>query len=252
MTLTGLVSAGIIIGVAGSSYFSNENSSLKPSSVSLSNDPLVTGTKTQNNSMSRSAKQGHDSRQSNPFDVNYTPPATERDTEGDLLGPDTQAVLTASESASYTDSQASYLERPEQLIKPDTTESSLLVFGDVGSLTWEPSSFTDYESIQIQLSGPDNITIKKDFYSGEVASITESLPDGYYNWQSITTPTIDPYVRQQMTAVRESGDLVAETELKQRFRDEGSLLTREQAKNNLQSGGFRVANGQILDGSIRE
>ena len=242
-TLFGLISVGIIvIGAGGYSYYSIKESPSVESSARSSNNPIL------NVNKSQSLK----THQSNSFDSSFTPPVTDHESDKNTFSTREGTSLTALERETFTGSQANGLDRQESNVWPDTAESSLSLYGNVGALTWEPSTVSDYESIQIRVSGPNNVAITEDFYSGEVAIITEPLPDGYYHWQSVTTPKIDPFIKKQLTAVRESGDSVKERELLQRFRDEGRLLTHEQAKNNVRSGGFRVVNGQILDGDIRE
>jgi hypothetical protein len=127
------------------------------------------------------------------------------------------------------------------------------VYGTVGNLTWEPArTATQYDNIQLKVSGPEGTAINETFGAGEAAMITESLPDGYYKWETVTTPSIPAHIRQEMQEVRNSGDPKAEQALLKRLQNEGYMPTREQARNNVQSGGFRIVDGQVVTGGEPE
>ena len=255
MTIIELISTGIIIGAVGSFFFSGENPSSELSSGALKNDFLATSKSKDNYLIIENEQQNDKSKvqQSNSFDLSLITPKAKHRNEESLFKFDVRRATVDSGSSLYAAPEASSIEGPEVISKPNTDENTVSVFGNVGALTWQlPTSNRFYESIQLKLNGPDNTAIVKDFHNGAAVNIYESLADGYYNWQSVVTPTMDLNVRQQMIAVREAGDSVEEERLKQQFISEGRLLTREQARNNIQSGGFRVINGQMIDGNIAE
>jgi hypothetical protein len=145
----------------------------------------------------------------------------------------------------------------EQSPATDTSTSYeapvMQVQGAVGNLTWTPAQTTNqYDNIQVKVSGPEGVAINKTFGAGESAMITDSLPDGYYKWETVTTPSIPPHIKEQMREVRNSGDINAERKLMKQLQSQGYMPTPEQAKNNVQSGGFRVIDGQVLDSSEAE
>lgn len=110
-------------------------------------------------------------------------------------------------------------------------------------LEWDAPTEISYTSAELTIIGPDGKRMQHSFVPGEAIVVQESLPDGHYLWESVITPEIDPYVREEMRAVRESGDFAAEQELVERLRSEGSIPTEAEAQNNRKTGSFSVRNG---------
>lgn len=248
VTLIGLIAAGVIVGATANSYLSEKSSSSRSSAtqeVTPSDNPEYS-----EKLPSMTSSSPYPAAQKSLATDGNIQPASNGDEN--LPNAESMNATTDADSSAVIEEQMLSIPKPEHIDKLDTNTPALSVMGDVGGLTWEPEQATDYKNLQIQLNGPDELQITRDFSSGEIASITESLPDGYYNWQAITTPSINPYIRQQMAAVRESGDAQAEQQLRQRLESEGHIPTREQAKNNTQSGGFRVANGALIDSALTE
>ncbi|MFT6045942.1 MAG: hypothetical protein ACI9WC_001645 [Arenicella sp.] len=112
-----------------------------------------------------------------------------------------------------------------------------------GYVEWNSPAEVAYTQAELSVLGPDGLVTKHKFGAGEAIVLNEQLEDGYYKWESVVTLEIDPYVRDEMSSVRASGDLEAQQELIQRLRSEGSLPSQEQAEDNRQSGGFFVSDG---------
>ncbi len=131
---------------------------------------------------------------------------------------------------------------------------AIAVTGNANLLTFEPRGEVpiQYDNVALRVAGGDGIEISQKFGSGEPVSLSHNLPDGVYTWEAVTAPTIDPYVRQQMAAVRESGDIKAERALIKKLRREGYLPTEQQANANRQAGHFRIQNGELVRGDITE
>ncbi len=127
---------------------------------------------------------------------------------------------------------------------------------DSGYITWQAPEEIDYKQADLLISGPNGQTIKRTFTAGEPISLDVPLPDGTYNWESVISPNVDPYVREEMRAVRESGNLEAEQALIARLRSEGALPSEEQSNANRQSGTFVVRDGvarpSLVDGPTDE
>ena len=112
-----------------------------------------------------------------------------------------------------------------------------------GYIEWAPPQELDYKQTDIVISGSNGETVRHSFSSGEPLVLQGSLPDGVYNWESVVTPNIDPYVRQEMNQVRLQGDLQAEQQLTRRLRSQGYLQSEAQSNANRQSGTFTVRDG---------
>ncbi|MEM7358803.1 MAG: hypothetical protein AAF431_06890 [Pseudomonadota bacterium] len=113
-------------------------------------------------------------------------------------------------------------------------------------LEWDAPSDTYYSAAELTIVGANGQKIQRTFAPGEAIVVQEQLEDGHYQWESVITPEIDPYVREEMAAVRQSGDFEAEQALIERLRSEGSLPTEEEAENNRKSGSFSVQNGVAI------
>lgn len=131
------------------------------------------------------------------------------------------------------------------------------VSGDVGNLTFERrsrdnTSLPTIDATSVSVVGEDGRTFEFSSSTGQPVVVTQSLDDGLYKWEAVHQPDLDPRVRQEMTAVRESGDIEAERRLMRKFRKQGLLPTEEEVKGNVQSGSFRVAGGQLVDSTRSE
>jgi hypothetical protein len=121
-----------------------------------------------------------------------------------------------------------------------------------GVVRWEAPQNMAYSNAKITISGGDGETAVRNFSAGEAIELYGNLPDGVYGWKSVITPQIDESVRQQMHAVRASGDINAERELASRLRYEGSIPTESEARENVQYGNFIVLNGVVNPSSVEE
>lgn len=121
-----------------------------------------------------------------------------------------------------------------------------------GVIRWVQPQNLAYTNAKITISSDSGETIVRDFSSGEAIELYGELPDGVYGWESVITPEVDESVRAEMRAVRSSGDINAERELAARLRDEGSLPTEQQARDNVQSGSFIVLNGIVSPRGVSE
>lgn len=114
-----------------------------------------------------------------------------------------------------------------------------------GYVEWQAPSNIAYKKADIVIVGPNGEQVNYSFSANEAMVLDSSLPDGLYQWESVVTPEIDPYVMDQMRSARESGDLQAQKEIEQRLRDEGSLPDGFGSKDNRQSGAFVVRDGMV-------
>lgn len=135
-------------------------------------------------------------------------------------------------------------------------QKPLVVTGDSTYLSWSPKSNNDQSALpastQLHIAGPNGLKFSKQFAPGEPIQMTEQLPDGLYNWETVTQPEISPQVREQVAAVRQSGDINAERALIEEFRAKGSLPTRQEARNNRQTANFRLKDGKMIDSGLIE
>ena len=127
---------------------------------------------------------------------------------------------------------------PSSIVTFSSEESS-------GVIRWEAPEGVNYSNAQVTISGNGGDRTTRSFSAGEAIELYGELPDGVYKWETVITPEVDESVRDQMRAVRESGDFQAEKELAARLRAEGSLPTRKQAQKNRQSGAFIVQGGIV-------
>ena len=156
--------------------------------------------------------------------------ANRRPQEQDSTNSFSEEVTTdASIDGSYSDSQADHV-----TIAPKS---------ESGYVEWSPPKEIDYQQADLVVIAPSGERIKRSFSSGEPIVLDESLPDGVYKWESVVSPKVDPYVREEMQAVRNSGNLESEEALIRRLRNEGSLPTEAQSEANRQSGTFIVRDG---------
>jgi hypothetical protein len=121
-----------------------------------------------------------------------------------------------------------------------------------GVIRWQQPQDLAYSNAKITISSNSGETIVRDFGSGESIELYGDLPDGVYGWESVITPQVSDSVRDEMRAVRSSGDLNAERELAARLRAEGSLPTEQEARDNVQSGSFIVLNGVVNPRAVEE
>jgi len=121
-----------------------------------------------------------------------------------------------------------------------------------GVIRWQQPQDLAYANAKITISSDGGETIVRDFGSGEPIELYGDLPDGVYGWESVITPQVSDSVRDEMRAVRSSGDINAERELAARLRAEGSLPTEQEARDNVQSGSFIVLNGVVNPRAVEE
>ncbi|MFT5135534.1 MAG: hypothetical protein ACI8XV_000560 [Arenicella sp.] len=121
-----------------------------------------------------------------------------------------------------------------------------------GIARWKVPQNIAYSNAKITISSDEGETAVRNFSAGEAIELYGNLPDGVYGWKSVITPQIDDFVRKQMRAVRESGDINAERELASRLRDEGSIPTESEALENVQYGNFIVLGGVVNPSSVEE
>jgi len=121
-----------------------------------------------------------------------------------------------------------------------------------GVIRWQQPQDLAYSNAKITISSLDGETIVRDFSSGESIELYGDLPDGVYGWESVVTPQVSDSVRDEMRAVRSSGDINAERELAARLRAQGSLPTEQEARDNVQSGSFIVLNGVVNPRAVEE
>lgn len=110
-------------------------------------------------------------------------------------------------------------------------------------IEWTTPENVDYSQVHVTVVGPDGQRITQSFGAGESLALSSALPDGIYSWESVVSPQVDELTREEMNAVRSSGNLEAERELLERLRENGSLPSEEQGDRNRQSGTFSVVDG---------
>ena len=120
-----------------------------------------------------------------------------------------------------------------------------------GVIEWDTPEGINYSAAQVRISGANGETVTRNFGAGEAIALYSTLPDGVYGWETVITPEISPYVKEQMRAVRESGDLRKEKQLIAQLREDGSLPSLDQARENRQSGNFIVRDG-VVRPSLRD
>jgi hypothetical protein len=106
-----------------------------------------------------------------------------------------------------------------------------------------PTDISYVKADVIITSSANGKSMRRSFVQGEAIVVNDQLPDGHYLWESVITPEIDAYTKQEMRSVRESGNMAEEQALMERLRTEGSLPTEAQIQENRQTGSFSVQNG---------
>lgn len=114
-----------------------------------------------------------------------------------------------------------------------------------GVIRWEAPEGINYSNAQVTISAGSGDRTTRNFSPGEPIELYGDLPDGVYDWETVISPEVDEFTRQEMREVRQSGDFQAEKELIARLRSQGSIPTDEQARKNRQSGSFIVENGVV-------
>lgn len=113
-----------------------------------------------------------------------------------------------------------------------------------GYIEWHAPTDISYVNADVVITSSANgKSMTRSFVQGEAIVVSDQLPDGHYMWESVVTPEIDAYIKQEMHSVRESGNMAEEQALMQRLRNQGSLPTAAQIQENRQSGSFSVKNG---------
>lgn len=121
---------------------------------------------------------------------------------------------------------------------------------DNGYVEWQAPVEVAYVVADVVVITPSGKRLSRSYTPGEPMVLDENLPDGFYTWESVVTPEIDPYARKEMIQARESGNLQQEQALMQKLRDQGSIPTATEARENKQSGAFLVTDGVAI--SIEE
>lgn len=138
---------------------------------------------------------------------------------------------------------------------PDTAGSSevtMEVSGSNGSLSWTPDTEASYEQVDMTIASGQGEQIRRTFAAGEQMMVTDDLPDGSYAWESRATPYVDPAVREEMRAVRMSGNLAEERQLLTRLREQGYLPTEQEIARDSHSGHFTIKDGVVVTGDIEK
>lgn len=112
-----------------------------------------------------------------------------------------------------------------------------------GAVKWKAPTKIAYKRADITIVGSDGQTISQSYGPGEQIVLNKSLADGTYKWESVVSPQVDNWVREEMRRTRELNDPNAERELLNKLRSQGSLPSEAQARENRQSGSFTVKDG---------
>ena len=111
-------------------------------------------------------------------------------------------------------------------------------------IEWNTPTDISYVKADVVITSSANgKSMRRSFVQGEAIVVNDQLPDGHYMWESVITPEIDAYTKQEMHSVRDSGNMAEEQALMQRLRTEGSLPTEAQIQENRQTGSFSVKSG---------
>ncbi|GAA6137786.1 hypothetical protein NBRC116583_15330 [Arenicella sp. 4NH20-0111] len=148
------------------------------------------------------------------------------------------------EADEYPDNEDSYNQLSDK-VEFDAEQSE-------GIVKWQAPQDRSYANAKITVSNENGETAVRNFKPGESIELYGQLPDGVYKWKSVITPEIEDSVREQMRAVRNSGDIHAERELAANLRAEGSIPTEREAQDNVQFGSFVVLNGIVNPAAIDE
>ncbi len=138
-----------------------------------------------------------------------------------------------------------------------TEAAAVMVTGDVGSLTFERQGATradlpDIKASRVSVMGDDGEVLEFSSEHGQPVIVTSNLDDGMYKWEAVHQPDLSPRVREELSAAREAGDFRAERELKRDYRRQGLLPSEEEVQANIQTGTFRVQNGQMVNKDLPE
>jgi len=147
------------------------------------------------------------------------------------------------ESEDEAELENANLEDPH--VEPYEGSTVRLLERSEGYIEWQPPSDVAYSKADVVVVAPSGERVKYSFDANEAMVLDSSLPDGLYKWESVITPEIDPHAMDQMRSVRETGNLQAQTELKQKLVEEGSFPSAEELSNNRQSGAFTVRDGVV-------
>ncbi len=143
--------------------------------------------------------------------------------------------------------------KPDQILTPE-----IAVNGENGNLVWAPVDQErhldekNYRAFRLNISGPDGKVVEHSFGYGETPMLATSLNDGHYVWQSTIQPEIDPAIREQLMAVRESGNREAIKKKIEEFQQQGLFPSEDEIASNKQSGHFRVMDGQLVSANLEE
>lgn len=120
-----------------------------------------------------------------------------------------------------------------------------LVDGSEGMVEWLPPSDVQYSKADVTIVTQYGERVNYSFGPNEAMALESTLPDGLYQWESVVTPEIDPYVMEQMRDARMSGDMAAQDQILQKLRAEGLYPTAAELENNRQAGAFVVREGVV-------
>lgn len=135
-----------------------------------------------------------------------------------------------------------YYETPYAYVTPAPDRVSLVTNSE-GYIQWTPPTEVYYQQAEVTLVSANGERIQQSYTSGEPIIIDDQLPDGVYKWEAVIVPEINPYAREQLAALRQSGDTVREQALLQQFRADGSFPSQQELNNNRQSGSLSIRNG---------
>lgn len=127
----------------------------------------------------------------------------------------------------------------------DSYKQVSLISSDDGYVEWQAPQDVAYSRAEVEVVTPNGQRIKRSYAPGETMMLDEALPDGLYQWESVITPEIDPYALEELQAIRQRGDSSAEAEAMSRHRAQGSIPSRQDARDNRQSGSFKVQDGVV-------
>lgn len=112
-----------------------------------------------------------------------------------------------------------------------------------GYIEWTPPTDVYYKQAEVTLVSPSGERVKQVYTPGEPIVMDAYIPDGVYKWETVIVPEIEPNTREKLTALRESGDMIAQEQLIQEMRANGSWPSEQELNNNRQSGTLSIHNG---------
>ncbi len=120
-----------------------------------------------------------------------------------------------------------------------------------GQLVWsvdgaQYSSNDTLSRIDVSVVGDGGANHQQSFKQGETLSMTQTLADGFYNWEMVTVPSLDPQMKAQLSNARKNMTAAEQEQLMARYRTQGMLPTQAEIEANRQSGYFRIVNGAIV------